>query len=207
MTIKIKISKKPVEYRKAINLLENNVNKMSVNSDMPELVWVLKHNNTFTGGTSYIENDILDKSIRVIKSNRGGKITFHGSGQLIFYFVINLNNRKKDIRWFIKLIEKTIIDTLKEFKIKSFSDKKNIGIWIKQKNKKKKVGAIGLKIKKWIAFHGFSLNLNVNLNNYKKIKPCGLNSSKITNLSEIKNVKFDILRDKLIANFINNLKN
>tara|TARA_B100000242_G_scaffold249884_1_gene191260 strand:+ start:801 stop:1424 length:624 start_codon:yes stop_codon:yes gene_type:complete len=207
MTIKIKISKKPVEYRKAINLLENNVNKMSVNSDMPELVWVLKHNNTFTGGTSYIENDILDKSIRVIKSNRGGKITFHGSGQLIFYFVINLNNRKKDIRWFIKLIEKTIIDTLKEFKIKSFSDKKNIGIWIKQKNKKKKVGAIGLKIKKWIAFHGFSLNLNVNLNNYKKIKPCGLNSSKITNLSEIKNVKFDNLRDKLIANFINNLKN
>lgn len=207
MTIKIKISKKPVEYRKAINLLENNVNKMSVNSDMPELVWVLKHNNTFTGGTSYIENDILDKSIRVIKTNRGGKITFHGSGQLIFYFVINLNNRKKDIRWFIKLIEKTIIDTLKEFKIKSFSDKKNIGIWIKQKNKKKKVGAIGLKIKKWIAFHGFSLNLNVNLNNYKKIKPCGLNSSKITNLSEIKNVKFDNLRDKLIANFINNLKN
>ncbi len=207
MTIKIKISKKPVEYRKAINLLENNVNKMSVNSNMPELVWVLKHNNTFTGGTSYIENDILDKSIRVIKTNRGGKITFHGSGQLIFYFVINLNNRKKDIRWFIKLIEKTIIDTLKEFKIKSFSDKKNIGIWIKQKNKKKKVGAIGLKIKKWIVFHGFSINLNVDLNNYKKIKPCGLNSSKITNLNEIKNVKFDNLRDKLIANFINNLKN
>ena len=207
MKINIKISKKPVEYRKAINLLENNVNKMSVKSDMPELVWVLKHNNTFTGGTSYIENDILDKSIRVIKTNRGGKITFHGSGQLIFYFVINLNNRKKDIRWFIKLIEKTIIDTLKEFKIKSFSDKKNIGIWIKQKNKKKKVGAIGLKIKKWIAFHGFSLNLNLNLNNYKKIKPCGLNSSKITNLNEIKNVKFDNLRDKLIANFINNLKN
>tara|TARA_Y100000816_G_scaffold80500_1_gene54993 strand:- start:903 stop:1526 length:624 start_codon:yes stop_codon:yes gene_type:complete len=207
MTIKIKISKKPVEYRKAINLLENNVNKMSVKSDMPELVWVLKHNNTFTGGTSYIENDILDKSIRVIKTNRGGKITFHGSGQLIFYFVINLNNRKKDIRWFIKLIEKTIIDTLKEFKIKSFSDKKNIGIWIKQKNKKKKVGAIGLKIKKWIAFHGFSINLNVDLNNYKKIKPCGLNSSKITNLSEIKNVRFDNLRDKLIVNFINNLKN
>ena len=207
MTIKIKISKKPVEYRKAIKLLENNVNKMSVNSDMPELVWVLKHNNTFTGGTSYIENDILDKSLRVIKTNRGGKITFHGSGQLIFYFVINLNNRKKDIRWFIKLIEKTIIDTLKEFKIKSFSDKKNIGIWIKQKNKKKKVGAIGLKIKKWIVFHGFSINLNVNLNNYKKIKPCGLNSSKITNLNEIKKVKFDNLRNMLITNFINNLKN
>ena len=207
MTIKIKISKKPVEYRKAIKLLENNVSKMSVNNDIPELIWVLKHNNTFTGGTSYKENDVLDKSLEVIKTNRGGKITFHGSGQLIFYFVINLNNRKKDIRWFIKLIEKTIIDTLKEFKIKSFSDKKNIGIWIKQKNKKKKVGAIGLKIKKWIVFHGFSINLNVDLNNYKKIKPCGLNSSKITNLNEIKNVKFDNLRDKLIANFINNLKN
>ena len=206
MTIKIKISKKPVEYRKAIKLLENNANKMSVNSDMPELVWVLKHNNTFTGGTSYIENEVLDKSIRVIKTNRGGKITFHGSGQLIFYFVINLNNRKKDIRWFIKLIEKTIIDTLKEFKIKSFSDKKNIGIWIKQKNKKKKVGAIGLKIKKWIVFHGFAINLNVNLNNYKKIKPCGLNSSKITNLNNIRKIRFDSLRDKLIRNFINNLK-
>ena len=206
MTIKIKISKKPVEYRKAITLLEKTVKKMSVKNDMPELIWVLKHKNTFTGGTSLKENDVIDKTLNIIKTNRGGKITFHGKGQLIFYFVINLNNRKKDIRWFIKLIEKTIIDSLKEFKIKSFSDKKNIGIWIKQKNKKKKVGAIGLKIKKWIVFHGFAINLNVNLNNYKKIKPCGLNSSKITNLNNIRKIRFDSLRDKLIRNFIKNLK-
>ena len=139
MTIKIKISKKPVEYRKAIKLLENNVSKMSVNNDMPELVWVLKHKNTFTGGTSYKENDVLDKSLEIIKTNRGGKITFHGSGQLIFYFVINLNNRKKDIRWFIKLIEKTIIDTLKEFKIKSFSDKKILEFGLNKKIRKKEL--------------------------------------------------------------------
>ena len=90
MNIEIKISKKPVDYRKAIKLHENNVSKMSINNDIPELIWVLKHNNTFTGGTSYKENDVLDKSLEVIKTNRGGKITFHGSGQLIFYFVINL---------------------------------------------------------------------------------------------------------------------
>ena len=95
-------------------------------------------------------NEILDKKINVIKTNRGGKITWHGPGQIIFYFVINLSKRKKDIRKFVNIVEKIIIDTLKEYNIKSFSDRKNVGIWVKNNKKIEKVAAIGIKVRKWI---------------------------------------------------------
>ena len=89
-----------------------------------ELIWVLEHEEIYTAGTSYSESEILDKSIRIFKTNRGGKITYHGPGQLIFYFIIDLKRRKKDIRKFITLIEKSIIDTLKYYKIETYADKK-----------------------------------------------------------------------------------
>ena len=124
MTIIVKISRKPIEYKKAISLLEKRVLDIQKNKDTRELIWILEHSHIYTCGTSVKKNEILDKSIKIIKTNRGGKITYHGPGQLIFYFVINLNKRKKDIRWFISIIEKTIIETLNEYNIKSFNDKK-----------------------------------------------------------------------------------
>ena len=133
-----------------------------------DLIWILQHTDIYTAGTSFNEDDILDKSIKVKRTNRGGKITFHGPGQIIFYFVINLNKKKKDIRWFIKVIEKTIIQTLSDFNIKSKGDKKDIGIWVKLNNKESKIASIGIKIKKWIAYHGFALNYSVNIENSKK---------------------------------------
>ena len=115
-----------------------------------ELIWILEHEEVYTGGTSYKENEILDKSINLIKTNRGGKITHHGPGQLICYFVLDLKKRGKNIRKLISIIEKTIIETLKDFKINTFADNKNIGIWFKNKKKIEKVAAIGIKVKKWI---------------------------------------------------------
>ena len=147
MKIEIKISKKPVEYEKAVNLLQKRVLKMLESKKVQELIWILEHPSIYTGGVSSSNNEILDKSINVLKTNRGGKITYHGPGQIIFYIVINLNRRKKDIRWFLNIIEKSIIETLKEYGVNSKNDKKNIGIWVKHKNKLKKVAAIGLKIK------------------------------------------------------------
>ena len=97
------------------------------------LIWILEHEEVYTGGTSYKENEILDKSINLIKTNRGGKITHHGPGQLICYFVLDLKKRGKNIRKLISIIEKTIIETLKDFKINTFADNKNIGIWFKNK--------------------------------------------------------------------------
>ena len=202
MTINVKISKKPIEYNKAVSILEKKAYELSRKTNNQELIWILEHNHIYTGGTSFNNKDIIDKSIKIIKTNRGGKITYHGPGQLIFYFVIDLNKRKKDIRWFIQVIEKTIINTLMEFNIKAYSDKKNIGIWIKKGNANKKIGAIGVKIKKWIAFHGFSLNIQTDLKKYSKIKPCGLKSEKMDNLVKIKKKEFKTLRNKLIKHFI-----
>ena len=130
MNIEIKKSIKPVNYQDAIKLLEDRLSLVFHNKNK-ELIWTLQHNEIYTAGTSYKESEILNKSIKIIKTNRGGKITYHGPGQLICYFVIDLRNKKKDIRNFVCIIEKTIIQTLKDFNIETFADRKNIGIWIK----------------------------------------------------------------------------
>ena len=205
MKIEIKISKKPVEYEKAVNLLQKRVLKMLESKKVQELIWILEHPSIYTGGVSSSNNEILDKSINVLKTNRGGKITYHGPGQIIFYIVINLNRRKKDIRWFLNIIEKSIIETLKEYGVNSKNDKKNIGIWVKHKNKLKKVAAIGLKIKRWIVYHGFSLNLSTDMRKYEKIIPCGIRNKGIINLVDLKKNNFSKLKNKLVKNFIKNL--
>ncbi len=205
MNIEIKKSIKPVNYLDAVKYLEQRVTDVIGNKDK-ELIWVLEHPSTFTAGTSANENDILDKSIDIIRTSRGGKVTWHGPGQLIVYFVINLNNKKKDIRKFINIIEKTIITSLKKFKIKSYSDKKNIGIWHKENNVERKVGAIGIRIKKWIAYHGFSINISNDTSNYQKIIPCGIKNRGVVSLKEINNQNYNNLDDIIINNFISNLK-
>ena len=206
MSIEVKRSANTVDYDKAILFLEDRVNKIIENKDN-ELIWVLTHPIIYTAGTSYKDSEILDKSIKIVKTNRGGKITYHGPGQLVCYFVINLNKRSKDIRKFIKLIENTIIETLKEYKIDSFNDRKNIGIWVKHRNKSKKIAAIGVKVRRWIAYHGFSININVDVKNYEKIIPCGIKNKTIGNLYDIKKQNYNKLKEKIIKNLIKNLKN
>ena len=205
MNIEIKKSIKPIDYFDAINLLETRLMELYENNAR-ELIWTLEHNEVFTAGTSYKKDEIIDKSIKIIETNRGGKITYHGPGQLICYFVIDLR-RKKNIRKFIKIIENTIIKTLKFYKIDTFSDKDNIGIWYKDKNEIKKIAAIGIRISKWIAYHGFAININNNLKGYKKIIPCGITNKGVTNLKCILDQDYSSLNNKLIENFILNLKN
>ena len=204
MSIEIKKSEKPVIYEDAKKLMEERLSNVDLNKSN-ELIWTLEHPDIYTAGTSYNESDILDKSIKILETNRGGKITYHGPGQLICYFVIDLKKRKKDIRNFISIIEKTIIDTLKFYNIKTFSDKENIGIWYKDNEKIKKVAAIGVRISKWIAYHGFSININNNLDKYKAIIPCGIKDKGITNLKQIKDQDYKELEKKLVEAFISNL--
>ena len=205
MSIEIKKSIKPVNYLDALKFLEDRAIKINKN-EASELIWILEHPSVYTAGTSFKENDILDKSINIIKTSRGGKITWHGPGQLICYLVINLNNRKRDIRKFINILENSIIKTLDEYGIESYNDKKNIGIWVETKNKKEKVAAIGIKVKKWIAYHGFSLNINNDLTNYKKIVPCGIKDKGITSLKKINNKNYNRISEKIIKNLYSNLK-
>jgi len=204
MNIEIKKSVKPVNYFDAINLLEARLHQIQENKEK-ELIWTLTHNEIFTAGTSYSEKEILDKSIKIVNTNRGGKITYHGPGQLICYFVLDLRN-KKDVRKFITTIEKTIIQTLRYFEIETFSDKNNIGIWHKENNELNKVAAIGVRVSKWIAYHGFAININNSLEQYKKIIPCGISDKGITNLKNINNQDYSNLENVLVKNFILNLK-
>ena len=205
MKIEIKKSKKPIDYNKAVKFLEERL-LCVYEKKLPNLIWTLRHPSIFTAGISFKENEILDKKINIIKTNRGGKITYHGPGQLICYFVIDLKKRKKDIRKFITIIEKTIIKTLNEYKINCFSDKKNVGIWIKKNNKVFKIAAIGVRVSKWIAYHGFSINISTNLKFYNKIIPCGITDKGITNLNNIKKQDYSKLDDKIVKNFIKYLK-
>ena len=208
--IRIKKSIKPIKYENAISLLEERLNEI-VEKRGDELIWILEHKDVYTAGVSYKNNELLDKSIKLVKTNRGGKITHHGPGQLVFYFVIDLNKREKNIRKLITSVENTIIDTLKEFKINVFADRKNIGIWYKRKFnnriKFEKVAAIGIKVKKWIAYHGFSINISNNLDAYKKIIPCGIKDKEVTNLISIKKQKYNNLSDVLIKKFLKEIKN
>ena len=204
MDIEIIKSIKPVNYFESINFMEERL-KQVFNNKKQELIWTLEHKEIYTAGTSYSKKEIIDKSVKIIKTSRGGKITHHGKGQLICYFVLDLRN-KKDIRKFITCIEKTIIETLSNFGLETFSDKDNIGIWYKKNGIINKVAAIGIRVKKWIAYHGFAININNNLDQYKKIIPCGIKDKGITNLISIKNKDYSKLENLLIENFISNLK-
>jgi len=206
MNIEIKKSKNPVKYEDAITFMEKRLHEIS-DKNSNNLIWILEHEEIYTAGTSYNEKEIIDKSINIIKTNRGGKITYHGPGQLICYFVIDLKKDKKDIRRFISIIEKSIIDTLSSYNIKTFADKENIGIWHDNNNQIKKVAAIGIRISKWIAYHGFSINISNDLKKYESIIPCGIQNKGVTNLKTIKDQNYNELDDKLIENFISNLEN
>jgi lipoyl(octanoyl) transferase len=200
MSIEIKLSKKLVPYKKAMLFLNKRVEEVK-NGDNKELIWILEHPKTYTAGVSFKKNEIIDKKIKIIKTNRGGKITLHNPGQKIVYFVINLNNRKKDIRKFIDVIEKSIIEFLNSFKIEGKEDKKNIGIWVKEK----KIAAIGLRVSRWIAYHGFSINISNNLKEYLKIVPCGLNNTKITSIYSEKKLIPKNCEKKIINLLIKNI--
>ena len=205
MNIEIKKSQKPVKYDDALAFMETRLLEISQKKSS-DLLWILEHEELYTAGTSSKENEILDKSIKIKKTNRGGKITYHGPGQLICYFVIDLKKEKKDIRKFISLIEKTIIETLKSFNIDTYSDRDNIGIWYNNNLQIKKVAAIGVRVSKWIAYHGFSINIKNDLQKYKAIVPCGIRDKGVTSLKEIKNQNYKDLSERLIKNFMINLK-
>ncbi len=206
MSIEIKRSIKPVKYNQAIKELEYRVDQLIKQKAKNELIWFLEHPAIFTGGSGYKESEILDKSILITKTSRGGKITWHGPGQLICYFVINLNKRKKDIRNFVSIVEQSIIKTLDEFNINSESDRKNIGIWHKSEKNINKIGAIGIRVKKWIAYHGFSINISNDLTEYQKIIPCGIKDRGVTSLIKIKKQNYKEISLILEKNLINFLK-
>ena len=193
--IEIKISNEEINYKEAVLFMESKVRDISENHSK-ELLWFLSHNHIFTQGTSASNDEILNSDIiEVLKTNRGGKTTYHGPGQRIVYFMLNLNNKKKDIRKFISIIENSVIDFLKNYNVEARAFKDRVGIWVIKNNKmtfdkEKKISAIGLRVKKWITYHGMSFNINPDLKYYNSIHSCGLKEYKNTSLNEL-GIKID----------------
>ena len=200
--MEFKISKEKIAYKEAIDFLEKRVEKVNKNLE-DELIWILEHDSVYTKGVSASDNDLLIPDLfPVLETNRGGKFTYHGPGQKIVYFVINLNKREKEIKKFVRNVEKWIIAILVDLNISSFADPKNIGIWIKKNNQEYKIAAIGIKVKKWIAYHGFSLNINVNKSNYRGIVPCGIFNKGIINVADLgKTPNDEVINKSIKENF------
>ena len=202
MNIEVKKAAKPVNYIDSMKILEKRVEDVFLEKK-DELLWIVEHDTVYTAGSSSKEEDLLDKNLQIIKTNRGGKHTLHSPGQKVIYFVLNLNKRKKDIRILVHKIENCIIEILNEYKIKSYPDKKNIGIWVGNSKNLMKIAAIGIRVKKWIAFHGFSLNVHNDLSKYKKIIPCGIKDKGVTSLKEMGIKNFYNIDEIIVRKFLN----
>jgi len=188
--IEIINSKTQVDYSESLKFMENRVYAIN-QKKAKELIWFLNHDHIYTIGTSGNKNEIhTANNIPIVETNRGGKVTYHGPGQRIIYFMINLSNRNKDVRKFVSTVEQSIICLLKDFDIEAQTYPDRIGIWVtKTQNvrldKEKKIGAIGLRIKKWVTYHGLSFNINTDLNHYDKIYACGLKEYSNTSMKDL----------------------
>ena len=202
MNIEVKNSVKLVNYNDSMKYLDERVENVLAGSKN-ELLWILEHNTVYTAGTSSNDQDIINKNLSITKTNRGGKHTLHSPGQKVVYFVLNLNKREKDIKKLVNKLEVCIIEILKEYNVESFSDKKNIGIWIKKENKLMKIAAIGIRVKRWVAYHGFSINLFNDLSLYKNIVPCGIKDKGITSLKELGIKDFNKIDEIISEKFLN----
>ncbi len=193
--IEIKISNNQINYEDALSYMESRVDDI-IKNQSKELLWFLSHNHIFTQGTSASEEEVLNSNIiKIIKTNRGGKTTYHGPGQRLVYFMLNLNNKNKDVRKFISIIENSLITFLAYYNIEAQSFNDRVGIWVTKNNnitfdKEKKIGAVGLRIKKWITYHGLSFNINPDLKYYNYIHACGLKEYQNTSMKEL-GIKLD----------------
>ena len=196
------LDKKTIDYPDSIEFMEKKIEDIHKNK-CKEFLWFLEHDNIYTAGTSAKQKDLINSNkFKVYKSSRGGQYTYHGPGQRVVYLMLNLRKKGYDIRKFISLIEEWIIKSLKDIDVNAVNDKNHVGIWIKDKNSLKKISSIGLRVRRGITFHGISINLNPNLENFKGINPCGNDPKDVTSLEEIglknKIKKFDQV---LIKNF------
>ena len=209
-------SRNPLDYKIALIQMEEIVNKI-ISGDAKETIWLLEHNEIYTAGTS--TKDIHLKNVKgapVIKTNRGGQLTFHGPGQRIIYLMINLERFSYDVRKYVNFLEQLIMNTLYEFNISTHRWNKAIGVWTyKQINSRKivkkerhKIASIGIRVRKKISFHGISVNINPNLDFFDKIVPCGLENSKATSAKDLGvKISYKDFDEALKVNFEKLLKN
>lgn len=152
----------------------------------PDLIWLLEHPPVYTAGTSAQVADMLDPRFEVVEAGRGGKYTYHGPGQRIGYVLIDLKRRARDVRGFVHALEGWVIDTLSDFGVESWRSEAGVGIWTRDiDGTEAKIGAIGVRIRRWVTMHGFSVNLNPDLSHFTGIVPCGIAEKGVTSLARL----------------------
>jgi len=175
-------------YQDSLVLMEDYVNKV-INDATSERVYLVEHLDVYTAGTNYKQKELLNNyNIPVIYTGRGGKFTFHGRGQRVIYPILNLNlpNRTKDLKLYIKMLEEWIINSLKRLGVEGYIIKDKVGIWVKTKdNIPSKIAAIGVRVRKWVTYHGIAVNISTDLNKFNGIIPCGLENSLVTSLNQL----------------------
>ncbi len=190
MSIKWKISDDLVPYSKALNVMEKRV-KQIIAKNTQEMVWLLEHPSIYTAGTSASNDELLQPpSLPVFKTGRGGKYTYHGPGQRVIYLMLNLKTRtvsgNPDLRLYVYNLEQLIIETLAELSIKGERRQGRIGIWVSNEDGyEAKIAAVGIRIKKWVTYHGIAINVNPNLAHFIGIVPCGIKDFGITSIEKL----------------------
>ncbi len=186
--VEIAISESPVLYQDALIFMQKRVQDIIV-GEKGQMLWFLQHQSVYTAGTSANENELLDRDkFPVHKTGRGGKYTYHGPGQRIVYLMLDLkkiHNGKPDIKLFVKQIENWIIQSLQEIGIKAYTTKEHVGVWVNNNGKEDKIAAIGVRVQKWVSFHGVAINVSTNLDDFKGIIPCGIEDRGVTSIQKL----------------------
>jgi lipoyl(octanoyl) transferase len=189
-------------YSQAIEIMEHHVNSVIQNLSQ-ETVILLEHEDVYTAGTGYKDDELKNTNdIPVIYTGRGGKFTYHGPGQRVIYPIINLNRRTKDIKKYVKDLEDLIITTLAEFGVSAFLKDGMIGIWVSHTGLHKKIGAIGIRARKWVTYHGIAVNISTDLSKFEGIIPCGITDYGVTSMKELgMNISIEEFDEALGRNF------
>lgn len=183
--IELRIDHEPVPYRTALDFMTTR-NAAIAAGEAEELVWLLEHPPVYTAGTSAASAELLDPRFEVVEAGRGGRYTYHGPGQRVGYVLLDLRKRARDARGFVHAIEGWVIATLADFGVEAWRSEGRIGIWTRDiDGSEAKIGAIGVRIRKWVTMHGFAVNLAPDLSHFGGIVPCGISDSGVTSLSRL----------------------
>lgn len=206
------ISDRPVVYPEAVQQMEEHVAAM-IAGTAGDRIWLLEHPPLYTAGTSADEADLLDTRFPVFPTGRGGQYTYHGPGQRVVYAMIDLKQRRTDLRWYINRLEQWVIDTLGSFNVIGERREGRVGIWVDKSRygeamgREDKIAAIGVRVRKWVAFHGISINVDPDLEHFGGIVPCGIRGHGVTSLTALGlPVTMEDLDAALMAHFPEDLR-
>jgi lipoyl(octanoyl) transferase len=187
------ISDAPVPYPEAVAAMEARVAAIATH-EAPELVWLLEHPPLYTSGTSGKDADLLDPRFPLFATGRGGQLTYHGPGQRVAYVMLDLKRRRQDVRAYVASLEEVVIRTLEKMNVKGERREDRVGVWVRRPEKpaladgsmaEDKIAALGIRLRRWVSFHGLSINVDPDLSHFSGIVPCGISAYGVTSLVDL----------------------